>query len=147
MAAGAPAQACIFCRIVRGELASAIIEENDRFVAFLDHQPLFPGHCLVVPRQHVDTMLDLPADVAGDLFVQAQVVARAVEQAMVADGTFIAINNRVSQSVPHVHIHVIPRRFGDGLKGFLWPRQPYASAEDMAQTRDKIRAALKRATE
>lgn len=133
---------CLFCRIARHEEQASVVLEDDLALVFLDIRPLFAGHCLVVPKQHYETMLDLPADLAGRLFVTAQAVARAVEQGMGADGTLLVLNNRVSQSVPHVHIHVVPRRFGDGLHGFFWPRQHYADAADMERVAQSIRAAL-----
>ncbi len=132
---------CVFCRIMSGQAEAAVVLDDGPFVAFLDHSPLFLGHTLLAPRQHYDTMLDLPAGLAGELFINAQRVARAVEQALGADGTMIVVNNRVSQSVPHVHVHIIPRRRGDGLKGFFWPRQRYADGE-MERVRDAIRAAI-----
>ena len=102
-----------------------IVYEDDESVAFLDLHPLFPGHVLLCPREHYETLTDLPMSMAGPMMVKTQLLARAVEDAMDAEGTFIAVNNRVSQSVPHLHIHVVPRRRRDGLKGFFWPRRPY----------------------
>src|SRR5580704_10605863 len=133
---------CTFCRIARGELTADKVYEDAEVLAFLDHRPLFPGHCLVVPRAHVDTLLDLPAERVGPLFVAVQRVSRAVERGLAVDGIFNAVNNRVSQSVPHLHVHVIPRRKKDGLKGFFWPRYPYASPEEMARVRDAIAGAM-----
>jgi histidine triad (HIT) family protein len=135
-------KACTFCRIARGEIAADKVYEDADTMAFLDHRPLFPGHCLVVPRAHVDTLLDLPADRVGPLFVVVQRVSRAVERGLGADGVFNAVNNRVSQSVPHLHVHVIPRRKKDGLKGFFWPRHAYAGPEEMAQVRAAIAGAM-----
>lgn len=133
---------CIFCRIARGELSANKVFEDDDFLAFLDHRPLFPGHCLLVPRAHCETLLDLPAPQCGPLFIHAQRLARAVEVGLKADGFFVAINNRVSQSVPHLHVHVVPRRKKDGLKGFFWPRHGYADEADMAATQAAIVSAL-----
>lgn len=116
--------------------------ETPSVVAFLDHRPLFPGHCLVIPREHVETLGDLPAAPTAPLWDAVRVLAGAVEAAMGADGSFVAVNNRVSQSVPHLHVHVVPRRRGDGLRGFFWPRGRYASAEEMEETRRRIAAAL-----
>ena len=116
---------CTFCKIIRGELQSHIVFADDVSLAFLDQRPVFPGHCLLVPKEHHETLADLPADLIAPLFANAQLLARAVELGLQADGTFVAMNNRVSQSVPHLHIHVVPRRRKDGLKGFFWPRQPY----------------------
>jgi histidine triad (HIT) family protein len=136
------AAGCLFCRIARGEEPAAVVHESPAVVAFLDHRPLFPGHCLVVPREHVETLGDLPHHLTGPLFEAVSRLARAVETALAADGSFVAVNNRVSQSVPHLHAHVVPRRRGDGLRGFFWPRGRYASAEEMEETRRRIRRAV-----
>ena len=133
---------CVFCRIARGDLEAHKVHEDDDFIVFLDHRPLFPGHTLVVPRGHVDTFLDLPPDRVGPLFQLVQRVSRAVERGLHADGVFNAINNRVSQSVPHLHVHVIPRRKKDGLKGFFWPRYTYSGEDEVRQVRDSIAEAL-----
>lgn len=133
---------CTFCKIARGALAAHVVLEDADFLAFLDHRPLFAGHVLVVPRTHAETLLDLPPERVGPLFTRVQRIARAVEQGLGADGFFIAANNRVSQSVPHLHVHVIPRRKKDGLKGFFWPRYSYSGEEEMAKVRDAIIAAL-----
>lgn len=111
-------------------------------MAFLDRRPLFPGHTLLVPRSHIATLADLPAELVAPLFLQAQRLASAVERAVGAEGTFVAINNRVSQSVPHLHVHIVPRRRGDGLKGFFWPRHGYRDAGHAAEVRDALRDAL-----
>ncbi len=116
-------------------------------MAFLDHRPLFPGHCLLVPKLHFETLLDLPKEQIGTLFENAQVLAYAVEMALNAEGTFVAINNRVSQSVPHLHIHVVPRRRKDGLKGFFWPRNKYQSEDEMEAVQTAIRAVVKKSRE
>ena len=134
---------CLFCRIVSGELPATIVYEDDDAIAFLDHRPLFPGHSLLVPRAHVETLGDLPIELVAPFFEAAQLLARAVELAMEAEGTFVAMNNRVSQSVPHLHVHVVPRRRKDGLKGFFWPRTKYKSEEEMEAVRKTISAALK----
>jgi histidine triad (HIT) family protein len=133
---------CTFCRIAQDELVAHKVFEDAHFVAFLDHRPLFPGHCLLVPRAHRETLLDLPTAQCGPLFAHAQRLSRAVEVGLKADGFFVAINNRVSQSVPHLHVHIVPRRKKDGLKGFFWPRHGYAGEAEMAATRDAIIAAL-----
>ena len=133
---------CLFCRIVSGELSAVIVFADKDSLAFLDHRPLFPGHTLLVPREHYETLTDLPAEHVGPLFQNAQTLARAVESAMEAEGTFVAMNNRVSQSVPHLHIHIVPRRRKDGLKGFFWPRTKYKTSEEMAVVQQKIAAAL-----
>jgi len=135
-----PVPSCPFCEIAAGAPAVRVWED-DGAVAFLDHRPLFPGHTLVVPRAHVETLGELPVAAVGPLFATVRHVAGAVEDAMAADGTFVALNNRVSQSVPHLHVHVVPRRFKDGLRGFFWPRQRYESDAAMAE----VAAAVARA--
>jgi len=134
---------CLFCRIVSGELPATVVYEDENAVAFLDHRPLFPGHTLLVPRQHVETLGELPVKLVAPYFEAAQLLSLAVESAMDAEGTFVAMNNRVSQSVPHLHVHVVPRRRKDGLKGFFWPRTKYKSDEEMEAAKRKIAAALK----
>ncbi|HKI57318.1 MAG TPA: HIT family protein [Trueperaceae bacterium] len=134
--------ACPFCAIATGEAEAQVIVDSEHTVAFLDRRPLFPGHVLLIPRPHVGTLSDLPEDLIAPLFVQAQRLARAVERAMDADGSFVAINNHVSQSVPHLHVHIVPRRQGDGLKGFFWPRHGYRDADHAEQVRAAIRGAL-----
>jgi histidine triad (HIT) family protein len=128
--------------MVAGTAPALIVGESTQFLAFLDHRPVFAGHCLVVPRGHADTLTDLPGDVVGPFFTFVQRITRAVESGLAADGTFVAMNNKVSQSVPHLHVHVVPRRKKDGLRGFFWPRQKYENDEDARRTRDLIRAAL-----
>ena len=137
------ADECLFCRIVSGELPATIVYEDDNAVAFLDHRPLFPGHTLLVPRQHLETLGDLPTKLVAPYFEAAQLLSLAVESAMDAEGSFVAMNNRVSQSVPHLHVHIVPRRRKDGLKGFFWPRTKYKSDEEMQEVKEKISAALK----
>jgi len=137
------ADGCLFCRIVSGELPATIVYEDENAVAFLDHRPLFPGHTLLVPRQHVETLGELPVKLVAPYFEAAQLLSLAIESAMDAEGSFVAMNNRVSQSVPHLHVHVVPRRRKDGLKGFFWPRTKYKSDEEMQDTKRKIAAALK----
>lgn len=134
--------ACVFCAIVSGSTVASIVLDTPSAVGFLDARPVFKGHVLVVPRTHVETLTDLPGARVGDFFGQVQRVARAVESGLGAGGTFVAINNRVSQSVPHLHVHVIPRTKGDGLRGFLWPRRRYADEAEAAAYRDRIAAAL-----
>jgi len=131
---------CLFCKIILGTIPVHRVYEDTQTYAFLDINPLFPGHVLVVPKQHFVTLSDLPGERVGPLFESAQLLAKAVESAVEAEGSFVAINNRVSQTVPHLHIHVIPRRRGDGLKGFFWPRHDYP--DDKA--REAIRAAIER---
>jgi histidine triad (HIT) family protein len=135
-------EACTFCRIIAGELSSYTVLEDDVTLAFLDHRPLFPGHCLLVPKPHYDTLLDLPATLFTPLMANAQLLARAVERGLEAHGSFVAINNRISQSVPHLHIHVVPRRRKDGLRGFFWPRLPYKDATSIAAVQQSLRATL-----
>ena len=134
---------CLFCRIVSGEVPAALVYVDENAVAFLDHRPLFHGHTLLVPREHVETLTDLPHSLVGEFFEAAQSLARAVQHAMEAEGTFVAMNNRVSQSVPHLHVHVVPRRKKDGLKGFFWPRTKYKDEEEMKSVQRKIAASLK----
>ena len=133
---------CRFCGIIRGEVSSDTVFEDQISLAFLDHRPVFPGHCLLVPKQHFATLSDLPAQLLAPLFGNAQLLARAVEQGLWAEGTFVAINNRVSQSVPHLHIHVVPRRKKDGLKGFFWPRQSYRDGEHLASVQKALQEAI-----
>jgi len=129
---------CAFCNIIRGEVSSDQVFEDELSLAFLDHRPVFPGHCLLVPKEHFATLSDLPTRLIGALFANAQLLARAVEQGLWAEGTFVAINNRVSQSVPHLHIHIVPRRKKDGLKGFFWPRQSYRDREHLASVQKAL---------
>ena len=133
---------CAFCKIVCGEVTAETVLEDDTCLAFLDHRPVFPGHCLLVPKNHFETLADLPNDLLGPLFGNAQLLARAIESAVAAQGTFVAINNRVSQSVPHLHVHIVPRRRKDGLKGFFWPRQPYKNEEEISLVQKAIRQAI-----
>ena len=136
--------ACVFCSIIAGgETAASFVLKEEGVVAFLDRSPLFKGHVLVVPRAHVATFDALPADQLAPLFGAAQRLARAVEAGLGADGAFVALNNKVSQSVPHVHVHVIPRRKKDGLRGFFWPRQPYADDAERDDFAARIAAALR----
>lgn len=139
---GSPGLECTFCGIGDGDVvAHTVLDEQDA-VAFLDVRPVFPGHVLVAPRAHRATLLDLPAPEVGPFFTVVQRVTAAVTDAMEAEGSFVAVNNTVSQSVPHLHVHVVPRRRGDGLRGFFWPRQQYAGEAEMAATADRIRARL-----
>jgi histidine triad (HIT) family protein len=133
---------CVFCKIAAGEIAADIVFQDEVSVGFLDAGPLFPGHVLLVPRAHYVTLPDLPGDLVGPLFQNAQRLVRAVQQACGAPGCFVAQNNVVSQSVPHLHVHIVPRRPKDGLKGFFWPRTPYESDEHKRETAQAIQAAL-----
>jgi histidine triad (HIT) family protein len=132
---------CTFCKIVRNDDGSRVFED-EHTIAFLDHRPLFPGHCLLIPKAHFETIQDLPQSLVAPLFANAKMLAAAVELGMQAEGTFIAANNRISQSVPHFHVHIVPRRKGDGLKGFFWPRRKYGSTEEIATVLKAIRAAI-----
>jgi histidine triad (HIT) family protein len=123
---------CVFCSIVAGEAPAHVALDDDVVLAFLDVRPLFHGHVLVVPRDHVETLPDLPVDRVAPYFERVQLLAVAVRDAMGAQGTFVALNNTVSQSVPHLHTHVVPRTKGDGLKGFFWPRTRYDSDDQAA---------------
>lgn len=138
------AKACTFCGIVGGELAAHTVLEERDLVAFLDRRPVFKGHLLLVPRVHVETLADVGQEQVGPLFVAAQRLSVAVRDAMGAEGTFVAMNNKVSQSVPHLHVHIVPRTKGDGLRGFFWPRVAYAGEEEMAEVAGRIREALGR---
>ena len=133
---------CAFCAIVAGDAPAHVVLDDDVAMAFLDIRPLFPGHVLLVPRPHVVTLPDLPAELVGPLFERAQQIAAAVVDVLGAQGSFVAVNNVVSQSVPHLHVHVVPRRFKDGLRGFFWPRTGYDSDEHAADVAGRLRDAL-----
>jgi len=134
---------CLFCKIARGDVAAEIVFDDKAFVAFLDHRPVFKSHTLLIPRKHVEVFEALPPELETPFLRVSKVLSLAVEKAMNAEGTFLAINNKVSQSVPHLHLHVVPRTKGDGLKGFFWPRTKYASPEEMAEVGERIRAVLR----
>ena len=136
------AGACVFCAIVAGEAPAAVVLDDDVCVAFLDTRPLFPGHTLLVPREHHETLADLPPQLVEPLFGRARRLAAAVERGLGATGSFVAMNNRVSQSVPHLHVHVVPRTPKDGLRGFFWPRTRYDDDDHAAGVADRLRAAL-----
>ncbi|WP_067482331.1 HIT family protein [Actinomadura hibisca] len=136
------ASGCVFCRIIKGELGAHFVLEEPDAVAFLDTRPLFKGHTLLVPRDHHETLTDLPAEEVGPLFRHAQRLAGAMESGLAAAGSFVANNNRISQSVPHLHVHVVPRRPKDGLRGFFWPRTKYESDAEAAEYAARLRAAL-----
>jgi histidine triad (HIT) family protein len=137
-----PVAGCVFCGIVAGDVPAFVVSSTDEAVAFLDVRPVFRGHVLIVPREHVEVLGDLPAAAVGPFFGYVQRVAVAVERGLGAGGTFVAMNNRVSQSVPHLHAHVVPRTKGDGLRGFFWPRTKYASDDEADEYAAKIAAAL-----
>ncbi len=130
---------CTFCAIIEGSIKNHKVFEDDTTVAFLDDKPVFEGHVLIVPREHIRTFEELPKTLVDPIFSNVKLISMGVERAMDADGTFIAINNNVSQSVPHLHIHVVPRRFEDGLRGFFWPRYPYKSGERAAEVCEAIK--------
>ena len=134
---------CQFCAIITGDLGAYVVFEDAASVAFLDHRPLFPGHCLLVTRQHYATLLDFPDDLVGPLFLNARLLAGTIQRVMQADGTFVAMNNVISQSVPHFHIHIVPRRRGDGLRGFFWPRHK-ATDEELKEIQKNIVDGLKK---
>lgn len=136
------AASCVFCPIIAGEAAAHEVVRDEVAVAFLDTRPLFVGHTLVVPRRHVETLTDLPAEDVGPFFARVQAITAAVCEAMAAQGTFVAMNNTVSQSVPHLHVHVVPRTKGDGLRGFFWPRTRYDDDAHAATTAAAVRGAL-----
>jgi histidine triad (HIT) family protein len=133
---------CTFCSIISGDVPAHLVLDDAVAVAFLDHRPVFKGHVLLAPREHVETLGELGDELVEPLFTRARTLARAVETGLEAHGTFVAINNRVSQSVPHLHVHVVPRRRKDGLRGFFWPRTKYASDEEMSGYASRIREAL-----
>ena len=135
---------CVFCRIASGELEAPVVFEDRISLAFLDHRPLFPGHSLLIPREHCETLADLPANLVAPYFTNVQLLSVAVPTALAAEGTFVAVNNRVSQSVPHLHVHIVPRKRKDGLKGFFWPRTKYKSDEEIALVQEAIRSAVEK---
>jgi len=139
---GTPERDCLFCRIAAGEESAHLVLEDDLCVAFLDSRPLFHGHTLLIPRAHHETLPDLPAELVEPFFARAQQLAVAVPDATGAKGSFVAMNNVVSQSVPHLHVHVVPRVPKDGLRGFFWPRTKYSSDEQAATIAAGISAAL-----
>jgi histidine triad (HIT) family protein len=133
---------CLFCKIVAGEVDAHRIFEDESSVAFLDSRPLFHGHTLLVPREHHETLWDLPDELIAPLFANAKRLSAAVRDAMDSQGAFVAINNVVSQSVPHLHVHIAPRNRKDGLRGFFWPRTKYGSDDEAAEVAERIRGRL-----
>jgi histidine triad (HIT) family protein len=133
---------CVFCDIARGDVPAQIVLADERVLAFLDARPLFEGHVLVIPRRHHETLASLPLPEVGPLFARVRQVSAALPAALGAQGSFVALNNVVSQSVPHLHVHVVPRTRGDGLRGFFWPRRTYDSQAEMAAVAQRIRDAL-----
>ena len=134
----------MFCQIVAGALPARVVAEDEHTTAFLDRTPVFPGHVLLVPKPHVETLADLPDDLIDPLFAEARRLSAAMESALGAAGSFVAMNNKVSQSVPHLHVHVVPRNRKDGLKGFFWPRHKYADDTHADAVAATLRAALAR---
>ena len=137
-----PISACIFCEIIAGRVEADLVFRDERSVAFLDRSPLFKGHILVVPVAHIPTLSELPGQTIAPFFALVQRIATALPLALGADGTFVAINNVVSQSVAHLHVHVVPRRRKDGLRGFFWPREKYSDRSDSTAIAALIRARL-----
>ncbi len=137
---------CLFCRIAAGDEPSEVVFSDEKTVAFLDTRPLFHGHALLVPRDHHETLGDLPDDLLEPLLANARLLSQAIPAAMDKPGSFVAMNNIVSQSVPHLHVHIVPRVKKDGLKGFFWPRTKYGSKAEMKKAGDAIRAAVKKAS-
>jgi len=135
-------EGCIFCNIIRGAVPCFKVFEDDISLAFLDHRPLFSGHTLLIVKSHIETLFDLPDSLMGALFTNVRRLSQAVMQGMQAEGAFVAINNRVSQSVPHFHVHIVPRRKGDGLKGFFWPRRAYKDQQEIDATLRAVRSAV-----
>jgi histidine triad (HIT) family protein len=137
---------CVFCDIASGATGAHVVFEDEVSLAFLDYRPLFPGHSLLIPRQHLETLADLPDALVEPLFRNARLLSHAIPKALDATGSFVAMNNKVSQSVPHLHVHVVPRRPKDGLKGFFWPRHKYKDEAHMERTAASIRDVLGAAT-
>jgi histidine triad (HIT) family protein len=135
---------CVFCQIVSGETEAHVVFEDEHSLAFLDVRPLFPGHTLLIPRNHHEAIWDLPDELIEPLFANARLLSIAVREATRSAGAFVAANNIVSQSVPHFHIHMVPRNRKDGLRGFFWPRTKYESDDDARKAADSVREAVKR---
>jgi histidine triad (HIT) family protein len=140
------ARACVFCQIVAGEIPAQVVLDEPDLVGFLDTRPVFKGHVLLVPREHVDTLPDLPARLRAPLLEATQRLAAAVVDGLGAQGSFVATNNVVSQSVPHLHVHVVPRKPKDGLRGFFWPRSKYESEDQMRKVAERVRKAAETAS-
>ncbi len=135
-------EGCTFCDIVSGKASSYTVFEDKISLAFLDHSPLFKGHVILIPKAHYETIYDVPDETLAGLFATARKISKGIEIALGAEGTFVAVNNKVSQSVPHFHIHIVPRRHGDGLHGFFWPRQKYENEEEEEEVRREIEKAI-----
>ena len=139
----AASEPCPFCRIASGGAEAEVVFSDEVSLAFLDNRPLFHGHSLLIPRQHRETLADLDDDLASALFANARLLSRAIPEAMGKPGCFVALNNVVSQSVPHLHLHVVPRKPKDGLRGFFWPRTKYESEAEMSEVAARVRAAVR----
>ncbi len=135
---------CVFCEIASGDREAHVVLDDPMAVAFLDSRPVFKGHVLLIPKAHVPTFTDLADSCAGPFFILARRLAAAMESGLGAAGSFVAMNNRVSQSVPHLHVHIVPRNRKDGLRGFFWPRTRYESEEEARDYAERLRAALRR---
>lgn len=133
---------CVFCKIIQGRDKAHLVYEDQDFIAILDRHPVFFGHSLVIPKQHIETFYELPEHLLISQFILVRRIGKAIEQAMLSEGSFIAMNNKVSQSVPHFHVHIVPRNYKDGLRGFFWPRQKYTDNEQMVSIQDKIITAI-----
>lgn len=133
---------CVICNINAKKEKGFIVFEDDDYLVFLDTKPLFKGHCLLAPKQHVRTLYELPTEMGNSFLSTIQSLGKAIKKAFQAEGTFIAINNEVSQSIPHLHAHIVPRNKGDGLKGFFWPRIRYESEAEMQEIQSKIQQYL-----
>jgi histidine triad (HIT) family protein len=133
---------CVFCEIIKGDRPAHLVLETEDAMAFLDARPLYKGHTLLVPKEHYETLPELPPEMVGPLFGHARRLATVMETGLGADGSFVALNNRISQSVPHLHVHVVPRHRKDGLRGFFWPRTKYASEEEAVGFAARLREAL-----
>ena len=136
---------CRFCAIEQGAEPAHVVAEEEATLAFLDHRPVFPGHTLLIPRRHIETLPELPDDLLGPFYAGARRIAAALEGGFGAHGTFVAINNRISQSVPHLHVHLVPRHRKDGLRGFFWPRTRYADEAEASEVAARVRAAIEAA--
>ncbi|MGH8975714.1 MAG: HIT family protein [Acidimicrobiia bacterium] len=134
--------ACRFCAIEGGTEPAHVVFEDEVTLAFLDHRPVFPGHTLLIPRRHIETLPELPDELLGPIFGGARRIAAAMEGGFGAHGTFVALNNRISQSVPHLHVHLVPRHRKDGLRGFFWPRTRYADDAEASEVAARVRAAI-----
>ncbi len=134
---------CTFCDIVNGDIDAYVVFEDDHTTTFLDRRPLFPGHCLLIPKVHYETISELPTELIQPVFENVRFISDVIKLTFTSEGTFIAVNNKVSQSVPHMHVHIVPRNRKDGLKGFFWPRNPYKDPQHMLDTANKIREIIR----